>query len=83
LLSLTAVRLARSLGDDPSSRTSYFSASAKIAGGQSWALAILTVRNTSKAIAWVGSAMLAAFAVQRTPQCRQGRKHHGTILKKR
>lgn len=34
-----------------------------ITGGQSWALAILTVRNTSKAIAWVGSAMFAAFAV--------------------
>jgi MFS family permease len=33
-----------------------------IAGGQSWALAILTVRNTSKALAWVGSAMFAAFA---------------------
>src|SRR5262249_3688745 len=34
-----------------------------IIGGQSWVLAILTVRNTSKAIAWVGSAMFAAFAV--------------------
>jgi MFS family permease len=34
-----------------------------ITGGQSWALAILTARNTSKAIAWVGSAMFAAFAV--------------------
>lgn len=34
-----------------------------ITGGQSWALAILTVRNTSKAIAWVGSAMFASFAV--------------------
>src|SRR4051794_32685221 len=34
-----------------------------ITGGQSWALAILTVRNTSKAIAWIGSAMFAAFAV--------------------
>jgi MFS family permease len=34
-----------------------------ITGGQSWALAILTVRNTSKAIAWVGTAMFAAFAV--------------------
>jgi MFS family permease len=33
-----------------------------ITGGQSWALAILTVRNTSKALAWVGSAMFAAFA---------------------
>ena len=34
-----------------------------IIGGQSWALAILTVHNTSKAIAWVGSAMFAAFAI--------------------
>ena len=34
-----------------------------IIGGQSWALAILTLRNTSKAIALVGSAMFAAFAV--------------------
>ena len=34
-----------------------------ITGAQSWALAILTVRNTSKAIAWVGSAMFAAFAI--------------------
>jgi alkylhydroperoxidase/carboxymuconolactone decarboxylase family protein YurZ/MFS family permease len=34
-----------------------------IIAGQSWALAILTVRNTSKAIAWVGSAMFAAFAI--------------------
>jgi MFS family permease len=34
-----------------------------ITGGQSWARAILTVRNASKAIAWVGSAMFAAFAV--------------------
>jgi MFS family permease len=33
-----------------------------ITGGQSWALAVVTVRNTSKAIAWVGSAMFAAFA---------------------
>jgi MFS family permease len=33
-----------------------------ITGGQSWALSILTVRNTSKALAWVGSAMFAAFA---------------------
>ena len=33
-----------------------------ITGGQSWGLAILTVRNTSKALAWVGSAMFAAFA---------------------
>jgi MFS family permease len=34
-----------------------------ITGAQSWALAILTVQNTSKALAWVGSAMFAAFAV--------------------
>jgi predicted MFS family arabinose efflux permease len=34
-----------------------------IVGAQTWALAILTVRNTSKAIALVGSAMFAAFAV--------------------
>lgn len=34
-----------------------------ITGGQSWALAILTARNTSKAIALVGGAMFAAFAV--------------------
>jgi MFS family permease len=34
-----------------------------ITGGQSWALSILTVRNTSKAIAWIGSALFAAFAV--------------------
>jgi MFS family permease len=34
-----------------------------IIGGQSWALAILTVRNTSKAIALAGTAMFAAFAV--------------------
>lgn len=33
-----------------------------ITGGQSWALDILTTRNTSKALAWVGSAMFAAFA---------------------
>ena len=33
-----------------------------IIGGQSWALTILTLRNTSKALAWVGSAMFAAFA---------------------
>jgi MFS family permease len=33
-----------------------------ITGGQTWALAILTARNTSKAIAWIGSAMFAAFA---------------------
>src|SRR5215467_8144705 len=34
-----------------------------ITGGQSWALAILTTQNTSKALAWVGSAMFGAFAV--------------------
>jgi MFS family permease len=34
-----------------------------ITGGQSWALAIVTAQNTSKALAWVGSAMFAAFAV--------------------
>jgi len=34
-----------------------------ITGGQSWALAILTAQNTSKALAWVGSAMFGAFAV--------------------
>jgi MFS family permease len=34
-----------------------------ITGAQSWALAVLTVRNTSRAIAWIGSAMFAAFAV--------------------
>jgi MFS family permease len=33
-----------------------------ITGGQSWALAILSAQNTSKALAWVGSAMFAAFA---------------------
>ncbi|MBV9516921.1 MAG: arabinose transporter [Hyphomicrobiales bacterium] len=33
-----------------------------IVGGQSWALTILTARNTSRALAWVGSAMFAAFA---------------------
>ena len=33
-----------------------------ITGGQTWALAILTIRSTSKAIAWIGSAMFAAFA---------------------
>jgi MFS family permease len=33
-----------------------------ITGGQSWALGILTTRNTSKALAWVSSAMFAAFA---------------------
>jgi MFS family permease len=34
-----------------------------IVGGQSWALTILTARNTSRALAWVGSAMFAAFAI--------------------
>ena len=34
-----------------------------IIGGQSWALASLTLRNTSKTIGLVGSAMFAAFAI--------------------
>lgn len=33
-----------------------------ITGGQSWGLAILGVKSTSKVLAWVGSAMFAAFA---------------------
>ena len=33
-----------------------------ITGGQSWGLAILGLGNTSKVLAWVGSAMFAAFA---------------------
>jgi MFS family permease len=33
-----------------------------ITGGQSWALAMLGVKNTSKALAWIGSAMFCAFA---------------------
>lgn len=33
-----------------------------ITGAQSWGLAILGVQNTSKVLAWVGSAMFAAFA---------------------
>lgn len=33
-----------------------------ITGAQSWALALLGVQNTSKALAWVGSAMFGAFA---------------------
>jgi MFS family permease len=33
-----------------------------ITGSQSWALALLSTQNTSKALAWVGSAMFAAFA---------------------
>jgi MFS family permease len=34
-----------------------------ITGAQSWGLAILDVRNTGKVLAWVGSAMFAAFAI--------------------
>ena len=34
-----------------------------ITGAQSWGLAILGVGNTSKVLAWVGSAMFAAFAL--------------------
>jgi MFS family permease len=34
-----------------------------ITGAQTWGLAILGVRNTSKVLAWVGSAMFGAFAV--------------------
>jgi MFS family permease len=34
-----------------------------ITGAQSWGLAVLGVRNTGKALAWVGSAMFAAFAL--------------------
>jgi MFS family permease len=33
-----------------------------ITGAQSWGLALLGVHNTSKVLAWVGSAMFAAFA---------------------
>lgn len=33
-----------------------------IVGAQSWGLAILGVQNTSKALAWIGSAMFGAFA---------------------
>ena len=33
-----------------------------ITGAQNWGLAILGVQNTSKVLAWVGSAMFAAFA---------------------
>ncbi len=33
-----------------------------IVGAQSWALALLGVQNTSKALAWIGSAMFGAFA---------------------
>src|SRR5215469_13587462 len=34
-----------------------------IVGAQSWGLAVLGVQNTGKAIAWIGSAMFAAFAL--------------------
>jgi MFS family permease len=34
-----------------------------ITGAQSWGLAILGVQNASKVLAWVGSAMFAAFAL--------------------
>src|SRR5437588_6526677 len=34
-----------------------------ITGAQSWGLAMLGVQNTSKVLAWVGSAMFAAFAL--------------------
>jgi MFS family permease len=34
-----------------------------ITGAQSWGLAILGVQNTSKVLAWVGSAMFAAFTL--------------------
>src|SRR6516225_1867496 len=34
-----------------------------ITGAQSWGLAILGLQNTSKVLAWVGSAMFAAFAL--------------------
>jgi len=33
-----------------------------ITGAQSWGLALLGVQNTSKVLAWIGSAMFAAFA---------------------
>jgi MFS family permease len=33
-----------------------------IVGAQSWALALLGMQNTSKALAWIGSAMFGAFA---------------------
>src|SRR3954469_16452393 len=33
-----------------------------ITGGQSWGLAILGTENTSKVLAWIGSAMFGAFA---------------------
>jgi MFS family permease len=34
-----------------------------ITGAQSWGLALLGVENTSKVLAWIGSAMFAAFAL--------------------
>jgi MFS family permease len=34
-----------------------------ITGAQSWGLALLGARNTSRVLAWVGSAMFAAFAL--------------------
>src|SRR5437763_3403256 len=34
-----------------------------ITGGQTWGLAILGLENTSKVLAWIGSAMFGAFAV--------------------
>ncbi len=34
-----------------------------IVGAQSWGLAILGIQNTSKTLAWIGSAMFGAFAV--------------------
>src|SRR3954471_1248696 len=34
-----------------------------ITGAQSWGLALLGLQNTSKVLAWVGSAMFGAFAV--------------------
>ena len=34
-----------------------------ITGAQSWGLAVIGVRKTGKALAWVGSAMFAAFAL--------------------
>jgi MFS family permease len=33
-----------------------------ITGAQSWGLAVLGIQNTSKVLAWVGSAMFGAFA---------------------
>src|SRR6185436_8676988 len=34
-----------------------------ITGAQTWGLALLGVENTSKVLAWIGSAMFAAFAL--------------------